>query len=135
MAAASPTPSQWVPDQYTITFTDPSDYQVTNSAGTVVAQGTYDSNDGGQINFNGIEVGISGAPAADDSFTVAPPDSRVSSIARQHRSALNSAANGSGSAAQLGSQLAAAQAQLSQALGRSRTSPPALAAHLADQQP
>lgn len=63
-------PSAWVPDTYTISFTSPSDYQVTNSAGAVVASGAYTS--GNAIEFEGIEVTVSGTPAAGDEFTVAP---------------------------------------------------------------
>ena len=57
---------------YTISFTSPTAYQVTNGSGAVVTQGTYDSTAGGTIAFNGIQVTLSGAPAAGDSFTVAP---------------------------------------------------------------
>jgi flagellar hook-associated protein 3 FlgL len=64
------TAANWVPDTYTISFTDPTDYQVKNSAGTVVGAGSYTSGDA--IDFAGVEVTISGAPAAGDSFTVAP---------------------------------------------------------------
>jgi flagellar hook-associated protein 3 FlgL len=60
----------WVPDTYTIAFTSPTQYQVTNSGGTVVASGAYAS--GSAIAFNGIKVTVSGAPAAGDQFTVAP---------------------------------------------------------------
>ncbi|HVP34984.1 MAG TPA: flagellar hook-associated protein FlgL [Steroidobacteraceae bacterium] len=60
----------WVPDNYTVSFSSPTQYQVTSSAGTVVASGTYTS--GSAIAFNGIEVTVSGAPAAGDTFTVAP---------------------------------------------------------------
>ena len=60
----------WVPDTYTISFTSPSQYQVTNSAGTVVTTGTYTS--GNAIAFNGVQVAVSGAPATGDQFTVAP---------------------------------------------------------------
>lgn len=60
----------WVPDTYTIAFTSPTQYQVTNSAGAVVASGTYTS--GTAIVFKGIQTTISGAPAAGDQFTVAP---------------------------------------------------------------
>jgi flagellar hook-associated protein 3 FlgL len=109
--------SQWVPDSYTVTFTDASDYQVTNSAGAVVANGTYDNTDGGSISFKGIQVGITGAPAAGDSFTVSSSgtqsvfdtlDSLVSSL--QH------AGSGSAAQAQLSSALANAQQQLDGAL-------------------
>ena len=62
--------SAWVPDTYTISFTSPTQYQVTNSANTVVASGTYSSP--GTIAFNGVQVTVSGAPAAGDKFSVAP---------------------------------------------------------------
>jgi flagellar hook-associated protein 3 FlgL len=60
----------WVPDTYTIAFTAPGTYTVTNSGGTVVASGTNFA-DGNSISFNGIQVPITGTPAAGDSFTVA----------------------------------------------------------------
>jgi flagellar hook-associated protein 3 FlgL len=63
-------PSQWVPDTYTLSFTDPKDYQVTNSAGAVVASGTY--TDGDTISFNGAQMTVNGTPAAGDQFTIAP---------------------------------------------------------------
>jgi len=62
--------SAWAPDTYTISFTDPTDYQVTNSGGTVVSSGTYTSGD--SISFNGAQVAINGTPAAGDQFTLAP---------------------------------------------------------------
>ena len=63
-------PASWVPDTYTIAFTSPTAYQVTNSAGTVVTSGT-NFTAGNSISFNGIQVGITGNPAAGDQFTVA----------------------------------------------------------------
>ena len=63
-------PAAWVPDVYTIAFSSPTQYQVTNSAGTVVSSGAYVS--GNAIAFAGAEVTISGNPAAGDQFTVAP---------------------------------------------------------------
>lgn len=57
---------------YTISFTSPTAYQIENSSGTVLTTGTYDSTSGGTISFNGIQVTVSGAPAAGDTFTVAP---------------------------------------------------------------
>lgn len=62
-------PGAWVPDTYTISFTGPSQYQVTNSGGTVVSSGTFAPGD--SVAFNGIQVAISGTPAAGDHFTVA----------------------------------------------------------------
>jgi flagellar hook-associated protein 1 len=63
-------PASWVPDTYTLSFTTPSQYQVTNSAGTVVASGAYGA--GQPIAFAGAQVTVNGAPAAGDSFTIAP---------------------------------------------------------------
>ena len=64
------TPTAWVPDTYTISFTTPTSYTVTNSAGTVVQPAT-NFVDGDAISFNGIQVPITGTPAAGDTFTVA----------------------------------------------------------------
>lgn len=60
---------------YTISFTSPTAYQVTNGAGTVLSTGTYDGATGDTISFNGVQVAISGNPAAGDEFTVAPAGS------------------------------------------------------------
>ena len=67
-------PSQWVPDTYTISFTSGTQYQVTNSSGTVVSSGSITSTPGSTatISFNGVQVTLSGAPNAGDQFTVAP---------------------------------------------------------------
>jgi flagellar hook-associated protein 3 FlgL len=54
---------------YAITFSAPGTYQVTEGA-TVVATGSY--TDGSTIAFNGVQVTLSGQPAAGDSFTLAP---------------------------------------------------------------
>jgi flagellar hook-associated protein 3 FlgL len=54
---------------YAITFTTPGNYQVTQGA-TVITNGTY--TDGGTIAFNGVQVTLSGTPAAGDSFSLAP---------------------------------------------------------------
>jgi flagellar hook-associated protein 3 FlgL len=104
--------SQWVPDTYTISFTSPTQYQVTNGAGTVVTSGTYTSGDA--IAFNGIQITVSGTPAAGDQFTVAPAGtasmfSTLSSLV----AALNSTTLNSG---QLTTQLDAASQQLGNAV-------------------
>lgn len=62
--------SQWVPGNYTITFTTPSNYTVTDGAGNTVTSGTY--SDGDSIAFNGVQMTINGTPAAGDTFTVSP---------------------------------------------------------------
>jgi flagellar hook-associated protein 3 FlgL len=65
-------PSTWAANAgtYSISFTSPTQYQVTNGAGATVASGTYTSGD--VISFEGIQVTVSGTPATGDAFTVAP---------------------------------------------------------------
>jgi len=55
---------------FSIDFTAPGTYNVVNSGGTVVSNGTYTS--GSSISFDGLQIALSGTPAAGDSFTVAP---------------------------------------------------------------
>jgi flagellar hook-associated protein 3 FlgL len=64
----------WVPDNYTITFLTPTTYEVRDSASALVASGTYTA--GQSISFRGIAVPIDAAPAAGDTFAVAPSSSR-----------------------------------------------------------
>jgi len=109
--------SQWVPATYTITFTSPTQYEVTTGpAGspTVVTQGTYDSTSGGTIAFNGIQVAVSGAPAAGDEFTVAPAGTSSAFATIQSLiTTLNSTGLSSG---QLATQISQAIEQLSSAV-------------------
>lgn len=60
----------WVPDDYTITFTSETTYEITDSAApaNVVSTGTFTS--GSPIEFNGVSVTVSGAPAVGDTFSV-----------------------------------------------------------------
>jgi flagellar hook-associated protein 1 FlgK len=58
----------WVRGNYTLSFTGPAAYQITNGAGAVVQNGAYAS--GTPITFNGITVAVSGAPATGDSFSI-----------------------------------------------------------------
>ncbi|MGH8319869.1 MAG: flagellar hook-associated protein FlgL [Steroidobacteraceae bacterium] len=108
--------SQWVPDTYTLTFTSPTQYQVTAGTGgspTVVTQGTYDSTTGGTISFNGVQVAVNGTPAAGDAFTVAPAGtSSVFATLQSLVTTLNSTSTNSG---QTASQISQAIEQLSSA--------------------
>ncbi|HLJ38665.1 MAG TPA: flagellar hook-associated protein FlgK [Steroidobacteraceae bacterium] len=61
-------PASWVPGSYTLTFTSPTAYQVTNGGGTVVASGAYSA--GQPISFAGAQVSVNGAPAAGDTFSI-----------------------------------------------------------------
>jgi flagellar hook-associated protein 3 FlgL len=61
-------PAAWVPGNYTIGFTSPTDYTVKDGAGNTVASGTWAS--GQSINFRGASVQLEGDPVAGDSFGV-----------------------------------------------------------------
>lgn len=83
-AGAVTNPATWAsaPDNYTIEFMSPTQYEITDTTtGNPVQLGTDGSGDpvytasytsGDAIGFNGIEVTISGTPAAGDQFSVAP---------------------------------------------------------------
>lgn len=62
--------SSWVPDDYTITFTTATTYEITDGAtpANVVGTGTYTA--GSAIQFNGVSVTIKGTPAVGDTFSV-----------------------------------------------------------------
>lgn len=80
MDAGSVTGS-FVPDTYTITFTqalptDPITYEVTGAvSGVVIPAGTLYQEDT-EINFNGISTSFKGTPADGDSFTISPSDNQ-----------------------------------------------------------
>jgi flagellar hook-associated protein 3 FlgL len=105
--------SQWVPDTYTIAFTDPTDYTVTNSEGATVSNGTYTTP--GTIAFNGISTTVTGTPAAGDTFTVAPAGtvSAFSTISNL----ITTLNNPSLSSAQLSSQVGTTLEQMDAAVG------------------
>jgi flagellar hook-associated protein 3 FlgL len=63
-------PTAYTGGSYTIEFTAPNAYKVVSSAGATVTSGTYTSGQG--ISFAGLEVTLSGQPAAGDNFDVAP---------------------------------------------------------------
>jgi flagellar hook-associated protein 3 FlgL len=62
--------SAWVPGSYTLQFTSASAWQVVDAASAVVSSGAYTS--GSAIAFNGAEVTVTGAPAAGDTYAIAP---------------------------------------------------------------
>jgi flagellar hook-associated protein 1 FlgK len=67
-AATITNPASWVPDTYTLAFTAVNQYQITSSAGTVVASGTYSA--GAPISFQGALFSVNGTPATGDTFTI-----------------------------------------------------------------
>lgn len=60
--------SAWVRGDYTINFIDATTWEVLDSGSSQVATGAYTP--GGAIAFNGVQVSVSGTPAAGDSFSV-----------------------------------------------------------------
>jgi flagellar hook-associated protein 3 FlgL len=118
--------ASWVPGQYTITFTSPTAYTVTTPATppvtppappVTVTTGTYNSAQGGEIAFDGVQVGITGAPAAGDSFTVASSTKQsVFNTLDNLVSSLNNAGSSSAARAQLSSSLGASLQQIDQSL-------------------
>jgi flagellar hook-associated protein 1 FlgK len=67
-SATVPNTAAWTRSNYTISFSSPSAYTVTNASGTQVATGVYAA--GTPIAFDGIDVTLTGTPAANDSFSV-----------------------------------------------------------------
>jgi flagellar hook-associated protein 3 FlgL len=105
--------TQWVPGNYTVSFTSPTAYQVTNSGGTVVASGNYTS--GTAIQFEGVEVTVTGTPAAGDSFDIAPSGNQsMFATLTQLTAALNKPADTAASSAQLATSLASALTNIDQ---------------------
>jgi flagellar hook-associated protein 3 FlgL len=107
--------TQWVPDNYAVTFTSPTNYQVTDTTTgtTVVPNGTYTS--GSAIQFDGVEVTVSGAPAAGDSFNVAPSGKQsMFATLTQLSAALSQPADTPAGKAQLATSIASALTNIDQ---------------------
>jgi flagellar hook-associated protein 3 FlgL len=107
------TPSAWVPDVYTISFSSPTSYTVTNLAGTVVTSGT-NFTDGSTISFNGVQVPITGTPAAGDTFTVAKAGNASAFSTMQNL--VNTLTSTTLSSAQISSQIGGALQQIDNAI-------------------
>jgi flagellar hook-associated protein 3 FlgL len=63
-------PTAYTGGAYSIKFTTPTAYQVLDATNNVVASGAYAT--GQTISFSGLQVTLSGAPTAGDSFSVTP---------------------------------------------------------------
>jgi flagellar hook-associated protein 3 FlgL len=114
--------AQWVPDKYTLTFTSPTTYQVIdNSTGTtVVANGAYTA--GSAIEFQGVQVTVTGSPAAADSFTVAPSGQQsMFATLTQLATALSKPADTAAAKAQLATSLGSALTNIDQTVNHLST--------------
>jgi flagellar hook-associated protein 3 FlgL len=111
----------WVAGQYTISFTDSTHWQVADGAGAPVTdangqpvRGVYNGSSG-TVGFNGIQVGLSGSPAAGDTFAVNPAGREgVFDTLDRIVTTLNGAGNGVGWRAKLSSALGGTLKQLDQ---------------------
>ena len=63
-------PADYTGGTFSIDFTTPNTYQVLDANNNVVTSGTFTS--GQAISFSGVQVTLTGQPAAGDSFSVAP---------------------------------------------------------------
>jgi flagellar hook-associated protein 3 FlgL len=114
--------TQWVPDSYTLSFTSPTNYQITdNTTGTtVVPNGSYAS--GTSIQFAGVQMTVTGAPAAGDSFSVAPAGNQsVFATLTQLATALSQPADSAAAKAQLATSIGSALTNIDQSINHLST--------------
>jgi flagellar hook-associated protein 3 FlgL len=113
-------PAAYTGGAYTIEFTAPNAYQVVNSGGVVVTSGAYTS--GQAISFAGLQVTLSGQPATNDTFAVAPStDQSIFTTVQNLATALTQGTNTPASQAQLNNSIANAINGIDQALGHTQT--------------
>ena len=109
-------PAAWDGGTYSINFSAPGTYQVLEGA-TVVTSGSY--TDGDTIAFNGVQVTLSGTPAAGDSFTVAPSTNQSLFTSVQNLvTALQSGASSTASSTALGNAINESINNIDQALAQ-----------------
>src|ERR1019366_855856 len=102
---------------YTIQFTGPGAYNVVDSNNVSVASGTYAA--GQAIAFAGVQVTLSGTPAAGDSFTVAPSANQsLFTTVQNLTSEINTGAASSSGKTQLNNAIAGSLNNLDQALNQ-----------------
>jgi flagellar hook-associated protein 3 FlgL len=113
-------PSAYTGGTFSIDFTTPNTYQVLNAGHAVVASGTYTA--GQSIAFSGLQVTLSGQPAANDSFAVAPSANQsVFTTVQNLITALQTGVSGGNSQTQLNNSIATALNNIDQALSQTST--------------
>jgi flagellar hook-associated protein 3 FlgL len=113
-------PADYDGGTYSINFTAADSYQVVNAGGTVVSTGTYTS--GQAISFAGVQVTLTGAPAAGDSFSVAPSTNQsVFTTVQNLVNALQTSSSSPAGVAQLGNSITSAINSIDQALDNTQT--------------
>jgi flagellar hook-associated protein 3 FlgL len=114
----------WVPDNYTIQFTSPTDWQVVDDTlptPNVIATGAGFTS-GQSISFAGVTVAITGTPVANDSFTVQPAQKTdMFAMLEQLAATLEGSTASLSSAADFATEMGSSIANLDQALERTGT--------------
>ena len=114
--------TQWVPDPYTLTFNTPTSYQIVDdtTGNTVVANGAYSS--GSAIPFQGVEITLTGTPAAGDSFSIAPSGKQsMFATLTNLATAVGQPADSPAEKAQLSTSIASALTNIDQDIGHLST--------------
>jgi len=102
---------------YSINFTAPGTYEVRDSTNALVSSGTY--TDGSTLSFAGVQVTLSGQPAAGDSFAVAPSTNQSLFTTVQNLvNALQPGANSATATTQLNNSIGYALNNIDQALNQ-----------------
>jgi flagellar hook-associated protein 3 FlgL len=102
---------------YSIDFTAPGTYEVRDSTNAVVSTGSYTA--GGTISFAGVQVTLTGQPAAGDSFAVAPSTNQsLFTTVQSLVTALQAGVGTSAQTAQLNNSIGGAIDNIDQALNQ-----------------
>ena len=113
-------PTTYLGGTYSINFTTPDTYQVLDATNNVVVSGTYTS--GQAIQFAGVQVTLTGQPAMNDSFTVAPSSNQsVFTTVQNLVTALQQNTSGAAGQANLNNSINSAINNIDQALSQSET--------------
>jgi flagellar hook-associated protein 3 FlgL len=114
-------PTAYTGGTYSINFTTANAYQIVNTAThAVLTSGTYTA--GQTIAFSGVQVTLSGQPAAGDSFSVAPSGNQSLFTSVQNLvTALQQAPGSSGATTQLNNSINSAINNIDQALTQTQT--------------
>ena len=113
-------PTAYTGGTYSINFTTANAYQVVNTAThAVVTSGTYAT--GQTIAFSGLQVTLSGQPAAGDSFSVAPSSNQSLFTSVQNLVTALQSTGSSGATTQLNNSINSAINNIDQALSQTQT--------------
>lgn len=117
-------PTLWVPDNYTLQFTSPTDWQVVDDTlptANVIATGTGFT-PGQSISFLGVTMAVTGTPATNDTFAIQPAQKLdMFAMLDQLASALEGSPSSVSGNADFQAEIGASIANLDQALERTST--------------